>query len=76
MDGINRRIRHKLSDSDELKYWNKNVVPYYTEGTSKFGQEMQISPIFLKTHLETFEGLFITIIKTLVNGTFGDSDRE
>ena len=23
------------ADSDELKYWNKNVVPYYTEGTSR-----------------------------------------
>jgi hypothetical protein len=21
--------------ADELKYWNKNVVPYYTEGTSR-----------------------------------------
>ena len=23
------------TDSEELKYWNKNVAPYYTEGTSR-----------------------------------------
>ena len=77
-DGINRRIEtHDSADSDELKYWNKNVVPYYTEPIKIFGQEMQISPMFPEKLIwKPTEELFITIIKILVNKTFGKTESK